>query len=175
MPWNMTFSPRSTVPVSYSLVGAPAGVRVDSALRRIITATPSNQPNRNCYFQVVATDAQGYADSFWVHLIDFAKPFPGATAVEQGELVSPGALRLALPNPYQPGASIRLQSPVDGQPLEITAYSITGRPVRKLICTSGLVSWDGRDSRGFPAPNGFYLLRLRQGKKAMDKIILLLK
>jgi hypothetical protein len=85
---------------------------------------------------------------------------------------APAAIRLDLgPNPFQESLAIRFAIPGAraGDPVAITIYDVTGRPIRRLGSTAGAgnaglltgsSAWDGRTEDGQVAGSGVYFLRL---------------
>jgi hypothetical protein len=96
---------------------------------------------------------------------------------DAGEDASGIASHIGLPNPYRPGASIRLMPrgvwSVDERRLEI--LDVQGRHLRDLTVdgASGTTRWDGRAENGRDVPEGTYFVRVRQGRSwSVRKIIL---
>ena len=85
---------------------------------------------------------------------------------------APAAIRLDLgPNPFRESLAIRFAIPGAraADPVAITIYDVTGRPIRRLGSTAGTgyaglltgsSAWDGRTEDGQVAGSGVYFLRL---------------
>lgn len=74
----------------------------------------------------------------------------------------------ALPNPFNPQTNIAWEIPQAGE-LGIRVFDTRGRLVRNLHSgpvteTSGMVVWDGKDSRGASLASGTYLVQVRDGQ-----------
>lgn len=111
----------------------------------------------------------------------------GGSAIDptlDGSSAIPGHGRAALqpsltaPNPYRPGATIRLAGPV-GHPAEVSLFTVKGERVRVLYRgawdrTDKVLSWDGRLESGLAAGPGMYYLRARLGDSTLSRKILFL-
>ncbi len=66
-----------------------------------------------------------------------------------------------------------------GGPAEIEILDLQGRVVRDLgpsaIGPQSRLSWDGHDARGFRAPAGLYLVKIRRGGQVQNSRVLLLQ
>jgi hypothetical protein len=96
-----------------------------------------------------------------------------------GARVPPARLGLTLlgPNPGIGGLTVGTQiaSPI---PSSLAIFDFSGRLVRSYLLPSGgpaTLSWDGRDSVGRLAPQGMYIIRLRQGERTTTVRGLLLR
>jgi len=68
------------------------------------------------------------------------------------------------PNPFNPATTLSFSLPRD-MAVELTVYSLRGRPIRRLAqghrsAGPNEVTWDGTDARGRPMPSGIYMARL---------------
>src|SRR5262249_5206011 len=87
------------------------------------------------------------------------------TASADGDPPTRPTLRIAGANPSRGRVTLDVGLP-GATPIELEAYDIQGRLVRRLV--SGVepagwhvVAWDGRDRAGNRAPPGIYLIRMR--------------
>jgi hypothetical protein len=100
-------------------------------------------------------------------------------SIEATVTISPLRLRLlsAMPNPFRPQTSFRIESPGGSARLEI--LDLGGRRVRSLTSegTAGRrdIVWDGRDDAGHPAAAGVYLARLQGASAARSLKVVLLR
>jgi hypothetical protein len=78
-----------------------------------------------------------------------------------------------IPNPLRPGA--RIVSPRQSGPVTIGIYDASGRLLRAVESSDGLIRWDGRASDGRAIPTGSYLLRIRQGQSAWRQRVVVLR
>jgi len=83
------------------------------------------------------------------------------------------------PNPFNPTTTIRFVLPAR-EDVSLAIYDANGRLVRTLVNEvrgygSHEVTWDGRDDEGAPAGSGVYFYRLRAGKLAQSKKMVLSK
>jgi hypothetical protein len=93
-------------------------------------------------------------------------------SVEAPAAAPPLTLAMDLgPNPFRSALGIRFAIPgVAGQPVAITVYDVSGRPVRRIGAEAGpgsaagllegRVTWDGHTDDGRVAGSGVYFLRL---------------
>lgn len=118
-------------------------------------------------FTVTAADWYGLvifdqADAGGTYSIQILNPSSTDVAEEE----TPGNdLRLDSANPFAEQASLRF-SLAEETPVDLAVYDVRGRRVQSLAhdrLTAGtrVVSWNGRDASGRPAPSGVYFARLR--------------
>jgi hypothetical protein len=87
-------------------------------------------------------------------------------------------IELVHPNPIRTGSAINFTLPSRGRTV-VDILDVSGRRVRRLlrasrVAGSHVISWDGRDSSGRPAPGGIYLVKVSaMGRSATQKIIVL--
>jgi hypothetical protein len=102
--------------------------------------------------------------------------------VRFGTVLKPGAV-LALepifPNPTPAAATFRFEvAPGMSDPIEITIFDAQGRVVEVLEAAvdagrRGTADWNGLSQRGFPAPSGVYIVRVRSGGHvAVQKLVI---
>mgnify|MGYP001056440738 CR=1 FL=1 len=107
-------------------------------------------------------------------LRDFMLALCGASAVEQMPLVTPS---LALyPNPARARVSIALDAaiPVDGRPVTVSIFDVTGRLVaRRSLGSDAGMEWDGRLDQGGLAGAGVYFVQLSRGAETYRGRILI--
>lgn len=166
-------------PVSYSLLSHPSGITLADSI--VTIASTFSQNLRSLYFQAVARDAAGRADTMWYHIVDPTKPLGEQTAVDAGPArVARLALAPASPNPAGRSTVLRF-SCAAGQHVNLSIYDAAGRRVRTLL--DGLprggeiehaVSWDGRDGAGLRVPAGLYFARIRAGLESRSSKVALL-
>lgn len=93
--------------------------------------------------------------------------------------VAPLRLRLlgAMPNPFRPRTSFRIESPSGTARLDI--LDLGGRRVRSLssegVAGAREIMWDGRDDAGHPVAAGVYLARLRGADESRSLKVVLLR
>ena len=117
--------------------------------------------------------AELYADLVVTSIAEENIP-PGSEAIAPRRL----ALLPAVPNPFNPGTTLRLS--VDQQQvLRVHIHDVRGRRVRTLV--EGLVpagesdlTWDGRDDTGNPVPSGVYFATLgaRSGRQIQRLVLM---
>ncbi len=93
--------------------------------------------------------------------------------------ISDFALLANYPNPFNPVTTIeyRLDSTSE---IELSVFDIQGRPVKKLVAgvqgPGGFrIQWTGVDDGGQQVASGIYYYRLRQGKRAITRSMVLLR
>jgi hypothetical protein len=96
----------------------------------------------------------------------------GANAIVTG-------LREVIPNPFAGRAVIRFGLR-EGGPVDLTAFDVQGRSVRRLDGGThppgeAQVIWDGRDRDGNRLPSGIYLLKLTTGGRTYTRAIHLVR
>ena len=105
------------------------------------------------------------------------------TAAVPNEGTPPMAREFALgqnfPNPFNPSTKIPFQLDRAGQ-TRMEILNVLGQRVRTVIearlpAGSHIVSWDGLDENGLPAPAGVYFYRLVSGKHAEMRQLTLLR
>lgn len=89
------------------------------------------------------------------------------------------ALEPNVPNPFNPRTEIAFSLPMDG-PVRLDVYDAVGRQVHTLVdgfrsAGRHVVSWNGADDAGRPAPAGVYLYRLEQGATVITRKMTLLE
>jgi murein DD-endopeptidase MepM/ murein hydrolase activator NlpD len=157
-------------PVTWSLVGAPAGVSLADSILTI--GAVSAQPTRSAFFHAVATDAGARRDTAWFHLVDRSKPLETVVGVDARPRGAGLALGLDSANPGRGDVVLRLAVP-DARPTGLTLHDLSGRRVRTLVAGerwSGerRVLWDGRDGNGRRVPAGLYFARLEHAGARRD-------
>lgn len=163
-------------PVTYALVGAPAGVTLTDSVLTLPAA--SSQPSRSAWFQAVATDAAARRDTAWFHLVDPSKPPALVTGVPPR--ASDALALAAFPSPARGAATLRFTLP-RASSVSLAVFDLSGRRVRRLLdpATSlaageQQVRWDGRDDRGAPVGAGVYFAALESdGATRLRRIVLL--
>jgi hypothetical protein len=85
-----------------------------------------------------------------------------------------------VPNPFNPGTTIRFEVPAAGGLISLRVYDVRGRLIRTLVdgpATGGVQSavWDGRDGQGKPAASGIYFYRLEATGFTQTRKMILLK
>jgi len=93
------------------------------------------------------------------------------TFIEQGEIsVTPQSFALFqnYPNPFNSSTTIHFDLPRSTQ-VDITVYNTLGQSVKTLLdnfqhAGSHEVRWDGKDEKGFSAPIGIYICRMKAEK-----------
>jgi len=83
------------------------------------------------------------------------------------------------PNPFNPSTTISYYLPADDR-VSLEIYDAAGRVMARLVegeQPSGHYSirWRGRDTRGDLAPSGVYFYRLKVGKRALTRKMILLR
>jgi hypothetical protein len=137
----------------------------------IIVGTESDQPYRNAFFPVLATNATGYSDTFHVHVVDFSKPFENSIGTEHRPAPARHDCPWIAANPYSPGLPIRIR--YTGR---FSIFSIDGRKIREMVISPGARSfyWDGKDDRERPLPAGLLIFRLDTEKRTYVKKVVFL-
>ena len=84
-----------------------------------------------------------------------------------------------VPNPFNPSTTITFRVPGMCR-VVLDIFNADGERVRRLVdrsMTRGThtVVWDGRDGTGRPVGSGVYFYRLRAGKQALSRKMILLK
>jgi len=93
---------------------------------------------------------------------------------------APGAPRLVIvPTPFNPSASIRVDSPMAGR-VRLAVYDIRGKLIRDLVDAdlprgSHQVFWDGRDAAGMPVASGNYFARLETSSCRLTRQMMLVR
>ena len=103
------------------------------------------------------------------------------TAVEDGANARPDryALEQNFPNPFNPSTTIRYRLPERAE-VELAIFNLVGQRVVTLVeegreAGTYTVGWDGRDVSGEHLGTGVYLYRLRAGRQAQTRKLLLLR
>ncbi|MBI5836526.1 MAG: peptidoglycan DD-metalloendopeptidase family protein [Candidatus Eisenbacteria bacterium] len=163
-------------PVSWALLNPPPGVTLDDSVLTVPAA--SSQSHRSMFFQAVARDGAGRADTAWFHVVDPSKPLNSVTAAPGVAPGGPLQLSQAGPNPARESVSMRFSTPGDA-PALLEILDVAGRRVRVLAEVRGgapqagrTASWDLRSTSGRRVPAGMYFARLREGvRQATLKIV----
>lgn len=165
-------SPQYTV--AYSYEGHP-GIISDSSLRLAVRDDHSD----NTWADAGAThdeDANTLSKTAQANA-EYALAF----TILQRELISGFHLYPNYPNPFNPGTTIKFETPETSpgrHKITLAIYNSLGQEVKKLY--DGFIEggaheiyWDGRDKRGKPAASGQYFVRL-QGKDSVKTVRMIL-
>jgi len=93
---------------------------------------------------------------------------------------TPSPIRLSVyPNPFEDSVLFQYTLP-KASPVGLEVYNLRGQKLITLIpeqdmTSSGVISWDGRDSQGRLCAAGIYLLRLNSGGESSTIKLLRLK
>ena len=95
------------------------------------------------------------------------------------QVVTDFRLEQNYPNPFNPTTYIRYRLAKSGK-VRLEVYNSLGQKIRTLVNakeTAGehVVQWDGSDENGVLAPSGLYFYRLKAGKSAQVRKMLLLR
>lgn len=96
-------------------------------------------------------------------------------------LVTEDALLPNMPNPFNPGTTIRYQlAGPDVRPTRLVVYNVLGQVVRALVDEPKMpgvykVHWDGKDDAGHTVGSGVYIYRLVSGAFSQSRKTLLMK
>ena len=151
--------------VHYVVYRDTAAVFVPSALRAVATVehpvtTFDDIPPFECYYLVVAVDADGYSSGYSQRVYTDAQLSPA------GDGFAPRVLSITgvVPNPFNPMATVKFDLPRSGK-VKLTVFDLRGRMVRELVsgqmdAGSHEVMWNGRDGQGQMSATGVYFARL---------------
>ncbi len=83
------------------------------------------------------------------------------------------------PNPSSGAVAFRYTLPGGGA-VSAAVYGLDGRRVRALLdgfaeAGEGVVTWDGRDAGGVPAPAGVYFVRMTQGTRSITSRVAIVR
>jgi hypothetical protein len=100
--------------------------------------------------------------------------------VPEEEIPSGFGMEQNVPNPFNPGTTIRFQAPVGGGHVTLRVYDVSGRVVATLVdeqVTEGrhTVTWAGVSDDGLELPSGVYFYRLETKEGVTTRKMLLLK
>ena len=106
----------------------------------------------------------------------------GTTDVDLPSPALPRVLQLLAPrpNPSRGASEIRFELPSTCA-VELALFDLAGRRVRSLAAGESMaagehtVRWDGRDGSGAPVRDGVYLVRVRAGRDAAVRKLVVLK
>jgi glycosidase len=87
--------------------------------------------------------------------------------IEDNVLPGSEVLLTAYPNPSEDVFNFLIQNDIPG-PVTITILDMTGRIIRQMnteASRSEIITWDGKSANGSEAPEGFYIVQIRSGKK----------
>jgi hypothetical protein len=121
-------------------------------------------------YSLKAVTAEGFAFA----LEDLSGPGELTVHLNAGPLL---ALDPAWPNPANPGVTVRFRAaPVEN--ITVRILDLRGRLVTELYRGQGTgdwqhVTWNGRTGQGSAAASGLYLIRLENGKKALNQRVVL--
>jgi hypothetical protein len=164
-------------PVTYSLLGAPAGVTLADSILTIPGTSP--QATRSTYFQVIATDAGARRDTAWFHMVDLSKPLdPPVSVATTGREPSGISLSPSSPNPFAVSTRIGFVLPRAAR-VRLDVYDVAGRLVRSLLdesreAGSHSTTWDGVDAGGKRMRSGVYRCRLEADGRVLQRSLVLL-
>lgn len=157
-------------PVQYRLHGAGTGVRLELP-NLLVVDEGAALPTRNTFFQVVATDQRGLADTMYYHLVNPDAPLEGvATHRAVVEIPEAGRLDSAFPNPFSVSTTLRFttESAVDPH---LVVFDMLGREIRRR--SLGLLPPGTHPiaiNRGALAP-GIYLAAIRSATGVATSMI----
>jgi hypothetical protein len=129
--------------------------------------------------RMVASDAQFLIDHCGVEG-GLVLAETGTPDEEQRGLSSAYRLYQAAPNPFNPNTTIRYDLPQSAS-VELRVYDVSGRLVRVLVRSESqpaghyVVSWDGKDDRGYSVSAGIYFYRIGAGSFEETRRMLLVK
>ena len=142
-----------------------------------------DSPPTDHAWRIVFPYADGDTTVIFFHNTYFADiPWPAGTAVESGKTESrPARFSLAqnYPNPFNPETAIEFALPKTAY-TELSVFNLRGELVAKLVgrvlpAGEHRVIWNGLNQAGEPVPSGIYLYRLKAGKFAQTRRMVLLK
>lgn len=158
--------------VHYSLHGAGAGVSLESNV--VVIAENAALPTRNTFFQVVAADQRGLADTMYYHVVNPNAPLEGvATHRAVIDLPPAGRLDAAFPNPFSVSTTLRFTTESTVEP-DLVVFDVLGREVRRRSLGSLPPGTHPiAVNRGALAP-GVYLVAIRSASGAQTSTITVL-
>jgi cathepsin K len=133
-------------------------------------------PGMDCYYLVVAVDADGHSGGYSAQLFT-----DGDVVTPAGDSELPRSLAIAgvVPNPFNPRTTLSYDVPRTGR-VRLAVFDIRGRLVRELV--NGTVAagrhtavWDGRDRGGQSVAAGVYFARMEDGRSATTAKMVLAK
>jgi hypothetical protein len=144
-----------------------AWTRVERALTDFVPLTATVR------FRVVANDAYNESmveaglDDFGIVTYEGFTPVDGEPGVGPAA-VEPLALRVGVPNPYDPLATIRVALPSGRRSVTARVFDVAGREVAALaagpaVAGERALRWDGLDARGRSVASGTFFLRVEAG------------
>jgi hypothetical protein len=162
--------------VTFSLAKANSAVSVvDTLSRTLIRLRPvSDQPYRFDMVPIVATNTAGFTDTFFLHVVDFTKPFPDSSIGVERHSVNPARgheLDLSVsPNPFTSRTVIRTAPFSENASLRI--FDLKGRVVMDFSkeIRTGVLEWNAEAS-----PSGVYLVKLTAGNRVYCRKALIQK
>jgi hypothetical protein len=153
-----------------------AWTRVEHAVTDFIPLTAAVR------FRVVANDAltesvvEAGLDDFGIVTYEGFTPTDDGPGVGPG-VIAPLALRVRVPNPYDPLATIRVALPAAGRFVTARVFDVAGREVATLAAEPAVTGeralrWDGLDVWGRTVANGALFLRVEaSGEVVVTKFV----
>ncbi len=172
-------SPEENI-VHYVVYRDTAVVFVPTAMRAVaIVEYPATSfedtPPYDCYYLVVAVDADGYSSGYSQRI------YSGDQMTPVGDGMAPRVLSITgvIPNPFNPMATVKFDLPRSGK-VQLAVFDLRGRLVRELVsgqmaAGSHEVMWNGRDNRGQMSATGVYFARLSSADGARTVKMVLAK
>lgn len=156
-------------PIQFQLLNAPSGITLESNKVNISAQTITEY--RNTFFQVLATDAMGFRDTMYYHIIDFNKPLNPVVVTSTQNIKeeldlsvfpNPAKDRIELSYYLKENTSIKIQL-LDIQGKKMIEFPETAQPSGKH-----------QQSLQIPSlPAGVYLLQLYVGTALVtEKLII---
>ncbi len=151
--------------VHYVVYRDTADVFVPTVLNAVATVdhpvtTFTDNPPSDCYYLIVAVDADGYSSGY------SQRVYTSAQATPAGDGFAPKVLAITgvVPNPFNPMAKVKFDLPRSGM-VKLSVFDLRGRLVRELAsgqmdAGSHEVMWNGKDGRGQMSATGVYFARL---------------
>jgi hypothetical protein len=129
----------------------------------VIVGSQSDQSYRNAFIPILATNATGLSDTFFVHLVDFSKPFRDEyIGIARSPAPPKNDYRLIMANPYSPCLPIwHLQG--RNAHGHFSIYDLYGRLIRRFDISgkAGVFYWNGKDNRGHTVSAGQLIFRCK--------------